>query len=55
VLAKTFRDGMMVRYAEQFPGYGFEIHKGYPTAKHREALVKSGPCRLHRRSFALLK
>lgn len=55
VLAKTFRDGMMVRYAEKFPEYGFEIHKGYPTLRHREALVKSGPCRLHRRSFALLK
>jgi ribonuclease HII len=52
VIAKVTRDRLMVRLAERYPGYGFEIHKGYPTAKHLEALQRLGPCPEHRRSFA---
>jgi ribonuclease HII len=37
---------------ELFPGYGFAIHKGYPTAQHRSALAAMGPSPLHRLSFA---
>jgi ribonuclease HII len=52
ILAKTARDAAMCRYAEQYPGYGFEIHKGYGTALHMQRLQQLGPCPLHRRSFA---
>lgn len=51
VVAKEHRDALMREYARRFPGYGFEVHKGYPTAPHREALVRLGPCAIHRRSF----
>lgn len=51
ILAKVARDRVMDDYAAQFPGYGFERHKGYATAEHREALERLGPCPIHRRSF----
>ncbi len=53
VLAKVHRDRLMAEYAERYPGYGFEAHKGYPTAEHREALRRLGPSPIHRRSFRL--
>jgi len=40
---------------EKYPGYGFAIHKGYGTKKHLEALMKLGPCPIHRKSFAPIK
>ena len=52
VIAKVFRDKMMVRYSKKYPGYGFEKHKGYGTARHKTRLVLMGPCAIHRRSFA---
>lgn len=52
IIAKVSRDRLMVRMAAQYPGYGFEIHKGYPTPGHQTALRKLGPCPEHRRSFA---
>ncbi len=52
ILAKVARDGEMVAAAERYPGYGFEIHKGYGTKQHIAALRRLGPCELHRRSFA---
>ena len=52
ILAKVYRDDLMCRYAEIYPGYGFEEHKGYGTKKHLEALRKHGICKIHRRSFA---
>lgn len=51
ILAKVHRDGLMTNFAKEYPGYGFEVHKGYPTGIHRAALAKLGPCPLHRRSF----
>ncbi len=54
VVAKVYRDRMMDKYDELFPGYGFKQHKGYPTATHREAIRAQGPSRIHRRSFTLL-
>ena len=51
VLAKVARDGLMCRLAERFPEYGFERHAGYGTARHRQALITSGPTALHRKSF----
>lgn len=51
VLAKVTRDDLMIRQAEQYPQYGFEIHKGYGTRAHYGALEQYGPCPIHRRSF----
>ena len=51
VIAKVHRDKMMARYAKKYPGYGFEKHKGYGTARHRARLVLLGPCAIHRKSF----
>ncbi len=52
IIAKVSRDRLMLQYAEQYPEYGFERHKGYGTKLHLEALRKYGPCPIHRRSFA---
>lgn len=52
ILAKVTRDRLMLDYAKEFPGYGFEAHKGYGTPLHLAALRKLGPCVIHRRSFA---
>jgi len=52
ILAKVARDALMVGLATDYPGYGFEIHKGYPTAAHRAALERLGPSAIHRHSFA---
>ena len=51
VLAKTARDRLMVEYDAIYPGYGFAKHKGYPTADHKEALRRLGPCPIHRLTF----
>lgn len=51
ILAKTHRDELMERLAEQFLGYGWEENKGYPTKAHREALMHLGATEHHRRSF----
>ena len=51
VLAKVTRDNWMMEAAEKYPGYGFEIHKGYGTKAHYAALEKLGPCPIPRRSF----
>lgn len=52
VLAKVTRDRLMLQYAEMYPEYGFERHKGYGTKEHLKALHEHGPCPIHRRSFA---
>lgn len=52
ILAKVARDARMRELDALHPGYGFAVHKGYPTAAHREALERLGPCPQHRRSFA---
>ncbi len=52
IVAKVMRDRAMVTLAVRYPAYGFERHKGYPTADHVAALRRHGPCELHRRSFA---
>ena len=54
VLAKTARDTYMQEIHQQYPMYGWDKNKGYPTAAHREALRKHGPCDYHRKSFRLL-
>jgi len=52
ILAKVSRDRYMRALHLDYPDYGFDRHKGYPTAAHRLALKQCGPCPQHRRSFA---
>lgn len=51
ILAKVSRDRLCREYAEKYPEYGFEKHKGYGTKAHTEAILKYGPCEIHRLSF----
>lgn len=51
VLAKVTRDDLMIELAQQYPQYGFEIHKGYGTKAHYEALRQYGASPIHRKSF----
>lgn len=52
VLAKTHRDEYMERMASQYPGYGWERNKGYPTKEHRRGIMTLGLTPIHRRSFS---
>ena len=52
ILAKVTRDRLMIALENDHPGYGFAVHKGYPTPAHLAALQNLGPCAQHRRSFA---
>jgi ribonuclease HII len=51
ILAKVTRDDLMVQLAEEYPQYGFEIHKGYGTKAHYAALTEHGASPIHRMSF----
>ncbi len=51
ILAKTHRDGLLRALAKEFPGYGFDTHKGYGTKEHISAIRTFGPCPFHRLSF----
>lgn len=51
VLAKVTRDDIMISMAQTYPGYGFEVHKGYGTKAHYLALEKLGPSPIHRKTF----
>ncbi len=53
ILAKVTRDRLMLRYAERWPEYGFDRHKGYGTRMHLEAIARYGYCPIHRRSFRI--
>ena len=55
IIAKVTRDRMMVDYARDYPGYGWEHNRGYPTPDHRRALRELGPTPLHRRSFGFVR
>ncbi len=52
ILAKTARDAEMLRLHEQYPLYGLDRHKGYPTPEHLVLLERHGVCAIHRRSFS---
>lgn len=54
VLAKTYRDEIMIKYADEFPGYCWETNVGYATEAHREGIKALGITRLHRKSFTLI-
>ena len=51
IVAKVTRDRLMERYHVDYPDFGFDRHKGYPTRAHKEAIRKHGSCPIHRRSF----
>lgn len=51
IMAKVYRDRMMVEYDKMYPGYGFASNKGYGSKEHMEALKKIGPSPIHRQSF----
>lgn len=53
ILAKTHRDRIMLKLHEEFPNYGWDRNMGYATKDHREALMKYGPTKHHRKSFRL--
>jgi len=55
ILAKVQRDAELLAFDLEYPGYGFAAHKGYPTAKHLEALKTLGATPIHRRSYAPVK
>lgn len=54
VIAKTTRDSLMIEYHQTYPDYGFDQHKGYPTAQHRQAIAQFGASAIHRNTFKLL-
>ena len=54
ILAKTYRDDFMCKIAQEFPAYHWRKNKGYPTKTHRNAIVKFGATKYHRKSFKLL-
>lgn len=51
ILAKTYRDALMVEYDRSYPEYGFKKHKGYGTREHKQAILKYGRTPIHRSSF----
>ena len=55
ILAKVTRDRLMIEQSILYPEYGFEKHKGYLTKDHLEALIKYGPCEIHRMSYKPVK
>lgn len=55
ILAKTHRDQLMAELHQEYPLYGWDSNKGYPTAAHYQAIQQHGPTPYHRRSFTLYK
>jgi ribonuclease HII len=55
ILAKVARDEAMIQYHSIYPEYGFNIHKGYFTKEHMEALRKYGPCAIHRKTYSPIR
>ncbi|MDH6251004.1 ribonuclease HII [Chryseobacterium sp. H1D6B] len=53
ILAKNYRDRLMIELHDEFPEYGWDTNFGYATKKHQEALIKYGPTKYHRQSFRL--
>ncbi|GAK55958.1 ribonuclease HII [Candidatus Vecturithrix granuli] len=55
IIAKVSRDRLMLDYHQQYPHYGFAVHKGYGTKQHRQAIAQFGPCPIHRKTFRGVK
>lgn len=55
IVAKTYRDRLMIKLGESYPQYGFAQHKGYGTPGHMAAIERHGPSAVHRKSFAFIR
>lgn len=55
IIAKEYRDSLMKKYDDQYPGYGLSGHSGYPTPKHKAAIAELGPSPIHRKTFKGVK
>lgn len=55
IVAKVTRDRIMEKFSIEYPLFGFDKHKGYPTKAHKECIKKFGPCPIHRKSFKGVK
>lgn len=55
VVAKVIRDRIMLAYDRKYPQYGFAKHKGYGTLEHISAIRRYGPCKIHRKTFGIVK
>jgi ribonuclease HII len=55
IIAKVTRDNIMNDYHKKYPFYGFNLHKGYATEKHKKALIEHGPSVIHRKSYNPIK
>jgi len=55
IVAKVYRDRLMMELDSKYPGYGFASHKGYATPEHQRAIREFGPCPIHRRSFDYIR
>ena len=55
IVAKVYRDALMMDLDTTFPGYGFADHKGYATPAHQDAIRRLGPCSIHRKSFDYIR
>ena len=55
ILAKVYRDNLMVELNKIYPKYHFDKHKGYGTRLHKEMILREGPCKIHRQSFEPMK
>ena len=55
IIAKVYRDNLMIKLAKKYPQYQFEKHKGYGTAAHLASIQKHGPCHIHRTTFEPIK
>lgn len=51
IIAKVYRDRIMIKYHKKYPQYAFNKHKGYGTSLHRELIKKHGFCNIHRKTF----
>ncbi len=51
IVAKVYRDNLMIEYSKKYPGYDFDKNMGYPTKKHYESIKKLGPTPIHRKTF----
>lgn len=55
IIAKVYRDAIMVEMSKVYPHYGFENHKGYGTKQHLQAITEQGICQIHRKSYEPIK
>jgi ribonuclease HII len=55
IIAKVYRDNLMITFDKNYPEYGFSKHKGYGTKLHLQSIMTHGPCHIHRKTFKGIK